>query len=123
MPATATQQLGSFGERVARAHLEAKGYAIIDRNFRTRDCEIDLIARDGEQVVFVEVRTRRGSYPGMAALSITRGKARQLVRATQLYAERHPEVADAPLRIDVIAIELGVDGKMRELTHIEDAVR
>jgi putative endonuclease len=117
------QQLGGFGERVARAHLEAKGYRIVGRNFRTRDAELDLIAVDGDQAVFVEVRTRRGAYPGMAALSITRTKARKLLLAVDRYAESHPEVADMPLRIDVVAIELGADGKMQNVIHIEDAVR
>jgi putative endonuclease len=115
--------MGGFGERTARAHLEAKGLRIIDRNFRTRECEIDLIALDGEQAVFVEVRTRRGSYEGMAALSVTRGKQRQLVRAVHHYIEAHPEVGERPLRIDVVAVELDRQGKLTGVTHIEDAVR
>lgn len=120
---TERQQLGGFGERTARAHLEAKGLRIIDRNFRTRECEIDLVAIDGEQAVFVEVRTRRGAYEGMAALSVTRGKQRQLVRAVQHYVEAHPEVGEMPLRIDVVAVELDQQGKLTGVTHIEDAVR
>jgi putative endonuclease len=117
------QQLGGFGERTARAHLEAKGLRIIDRNFRTRECEIDLVAVDGDQAVFVEVRTRRGTYPGMAALSVTRGKARKLLVAAQHYIEAHPAVADMPLRIDVVAVELDPAGKLVGVEHIEDAVR
>lgn len=118
-----TQKLGGFGERVARAHLEAKGYAILGRNFRTRDCEIDLIARDGDAVVFVEVRTRRGAYRGMAALSVTKGKMRKLRNAVERYVEAHPEVGDSPLRIDVVAVELDGEGKMLGVEHVEDAVR
>lgn len=117
------QQLGDFGERTARAHLENKGYKIVDRKFRVRDAEIDLVAMDGDQLVFVEVRTRRGAYEGMAALSVTRGKARQLLRAAQWYAERHPSVVELPQRIDVVAIELDGNGKLRRVLHIEDAVR
>ncbi len=117
------QRLGDFGERTAAAHLQAKGYRIIDRKYRVRDVEIDLIALDGDAVVFVEVRTRRGAYPGMAALSITRKKAAKLLFGVERYVETHPEVADLPLRIDVVAIELGADGKMRDVIHIEDAVR
>jgi putative endonuclease len=117
------QALGDFGERTAAAHLQAKGYRIIDRKFRVRDAEIDLVAIDGDQVVFVEVRTRRGAYPGMAALSITRKKAAKLLVAVEWYTERHPDVAEMPLRIDVVAIELDRDGKMSEILHIEDAVR
>ncbi|HZP57157.1 MAG TPA: YraN family protein [Dehalococcoidia bacterium] len=117
------QRLGDFGERVAAAHLEAKGYRIVGRKFRVRDCEIDLIAVDGDQLVFVEARTRRGAYPGMAALSVTRRKAAKLLFALDRYVEAHPEAADMPLRVDVVAVELDAAGKMRDVIHIEDAVR
>lgn len=117
------QSLGDFGERTAAAHLEAKGYRIVDRKFRVRDAEIDLVARDRDALVFVEVRTRRGAYPGMAALSITRKKAAKLLVAAEWYIERHPGAADLPLRIDVVAIELAADGMLQNVIHIEDAVR
>lgn len=115
--------LGDFGERTAAAHLEAKGYRVIGRKFRTRDAEIDLVARDRHALVFVEVRTRRGAYPGMAALSITRTKAKKLLLAADRYLEQHPDAGELPLRIDVVAIELGADGVLRNVIHIEDAVR
>ena len=117
------QHLGDFGERTATAHLEQKGYRIVDRKFRTRETEIDLVAIDGEQAVFVEVRTRRGAYDGMAALSVTRGKQRKLVNAVRHYLEAHPDLEEMPLRIDVIAVELDQDGTLRTIDHIEDAVR
>lgn len=117
------QQLGDFGERVARAHLEAKGLRIIDRKFRVREAEVDLVALDGEQIVFVEVRTRRGAYPGMAALSVTAAKARKLRFAVSRYVELHADAAERPQRIDVVAIEMDRAGKMSGVTHIEDAVR
>jgi len=59
----------------------------------------------------------------MAALSITRTKARKLLVAVNRYIEQHPDVDDLPLRIDVVAIELARDGKMQDIVHIEDAVR
>lgn len=117
------QALGDFGERTAAAHLEAKGYRIVGRKFRARDAEIDLIARDTDALVFVEVRTRRGAYPGMAALSITRTKAKKLLLAADRYLEQHPDAAELPLRIDVVAIELAADGLLQNIIHIEDAVR
>jgi putative endonuclease len=117
------QHLGDFGERTAAAHLEAKGYRIVGRKFRVRDAEIDLIARDGDALVFVEVRTRRGAYPGMAALSITRTKAAKLLLAADRYIEQHPDAADLPLRIDVVAVEMERGGVLRDVIHIEDAVR
>ena len=119
----ARQRLGSFGERTAAAHLEAKGYRIIERNVRRREAEIDIVATDGEAVVLVEVRTRRGAYPGMAALSITRGKARKLLLAAEHYVEDHPDAAEMPMRIDIVAIELASNGALLNVDHIEDAVR
>jgi putative endonuclease len=106
-----------------RAHLESKGYAIIDRKFRVFEAEVDLVARDGDAVVFVEVRTRRGGAQGMAALSVGPRKAKKLLHAVEFYVERHPQLAEVPLRIDVITVELGRDGALRNLTHHEDAVR
>jgi putative endonuclease len=122
-PTTETKSLGDFGERVAAAHLEAKGYRIVERNFRVAEAEIDLVARDADAVVFVEVRTRRGGATGMAALSVGPRKAAKLLHAVEWYVERHPEVADLPQRIDVITVELERDGALRSLTHYEDAVR
>lgn len=123
MPDSARKALGDFGERIAAAHLEAKGYEIIDRNFRVFEAEIDLVARDTESVVFVEVRTRRGGDAGMAALSIGPAKARKMLRAVEFYAERHRDIADRALRIDVVTVELDPDGRLRHVHHYEDAVR
>ena len=120
---TARKLLGDFGERVAAAHLEAKGYVIVERNFRVFEAEIDLVARDGDAIVFVEVRTRKGGAAGMAALSVGPRKAAQLLRAADWYIERHPESAARPLRIDVVTVELTRDGALSEVDHIEDAVR
>ena len=92
--------LGDFGERVAAAHLEAKGYAILERKFRVAEAEIDLVARDGDTLVIIEVRTRRGGERGMAALSVNARKAAQLQHAADWYIEAHPEFGDdPPLRI------------------------
>jgi putative endonuclease len=115
--------LGNFGERVAAAHLEAKGYAILDRNFRVPEAELDLVARDGDTIVFVEVRTRRGGDAGMAALSVNARKAQQLHHAAAWYVEQHPQLADEPMRIDVVTVELRRDGTLEKVTHIENAVR
>jgi putative endonuclease len=122
-PKPETKSLGDFGERIAAEHLEAKGFAIVERNFRVVEGEIDLVARDGDTIVFVEVRTRRGGATGMAALSVGPRKAAQLLRAAEWYVERHPHCADLPQRIDVVTVELHRDGTLRTVTHFEDAVR
>jgi len=117
------QHLGDFGERVAAAHLEAKGYRIIDRKFRVAEAEADLVAMDGDELVFVEVRTRRGGATGMAALSVNPRKAAKVLLAAQWYVEQHPQLSEAPARIDVVTVELARDGGLRRVTHYEDAVR
>jgi putative endonuclease len=117
----ARRDLGDFGERVAAAHLEAKGYRIRERNFRTREGEVDIIVERGETLVFIEVRTRRGESMGTAAESITASKASRIVAAAQAYVQA---TGDCPedQRIDVIALSLAGDGRVLSLEHIEGAV-
>ena len=117
----ARRDLGDFGERVAAAHLEAKGYRIRERNFRTREGEIDIIVERGETLVFVEVRTRRGESMGSAAESITASKASRIVAAAQAYVQA-TEGCPEDQRIDVIALSLASDGRVLSLEHIEGAV-
>jgi putative endonuclease len=113
-------RLGRFGERLAAAHLEAKGYAILDRNFRCREGEIDIIAENGGCLVFVEVRTRRGDAMGTALESITPLKCARLVAAAEAYCQQHPEAAPER-RVDVIAVDLTPGGRLLRLEHIENA--
>lgn len=117
------QSLGDFGERVVAAHLEARGYTIIDRKFRVPEAELDLVARRGDDVVFIEVRTRRGGETGMAALSVNASKAAKVLHAVEWYLERHPELGELPARIDVVTVELDRDGRLLAVEHFEDAIR
>lgn len=112
--------LGDFGERVAAAHLEANGHRIVERNFRTREGEVDIIAERDSTLVFVEVRTRRGEAMGGAAESITAAKAAHLLAVAAAYAQARDWSGDQ--RIDVIAISLAPDGRVLSLDHIEGAV-
>ncbi|HXF52475.1 MAG TPA: YraN family protein [Dehalococcoidia bacterium] len=113
--------LGAFGERVAAAHLEAKGYVILDRNYRRRDCEIDLIAEKDGVVAFVEVKTRRGASMGTAIEGISETKVQRLLRGVERYGYEHPGLAP-DRRIDIIAIDLAPDGRVLSVEHIEGAV-
>lgn len=76
---------GTEAEALAAAFLERRGLVIVERNFRRRCGELDLVARDGGTLVFVEVRLRRGNAFGGAAASITAAKRTRLVRAASLY--------------------------------------
>ncbi len=117
----ARRDLGDFGERVAAAHLEAKGYRIRERNFRVREGEVDIIAERGGTLVFVEVHTRRGESMGSAAESVTAAKAGRILAAAQSYLQV-VEGCPADQRIDVIALALAHDGRVLSLEHIEGAV-
>ena len=117
----AQKRLGTFGERVAIAHLEEKGYRIRETNFRVREGEIDIVAEQGDTLVFVEVKTRRGDAMGSAKESIGWRKAQSLLLAAQAYEERHEELPPGR-RIDVIAIDLDADGELLSVEHIESAV-
>ena len=108
---------------MAAAHLESRGYTIVDRKFRVPEAGIDLVARDGDAIVFVEVRTRRGGERGMAAASVNAVKAAKVLRAIGWYIERHPEVAEFPQRVDGATVELAPDGRVVAVEHFEDAVR
>jgi putative endonuclease len=118
---TSRRDLGDFGERVAAAHLEAKGYRVVATNARTRFGQIDLVAvRDGV-VAFVEVKTRRGSAMGPAAEGLGRRQAERLLALAEAFAQEHPDLPE-DRRIDIIAIDLEPNGRVRSVEHIEHAV-
>lgn len=93
---------GTAAEEVALRYLEARGLHLVTRNFRCRGGELDLILRDGEHLVFVEVRSRRSSQFGTPAESVTRSKQLRLLRAAAVYLQR--QRLDLPCRFDVVAI-------------------
>jgi putative endonuclease len=97
------QAQGQAWEQVARRHLERHGLTLVEANFTCKGGEIDLIMRDGETVVFVEVRQRADRHHGGAAASITATKEARLVIAAQVYLQRYP--AMPPCRFDVVAID------------------
>ena len=118
---TERRRLGAFGERVAKAHLEAKGYRILETNFRVREGEVDIVAQQGDVVVFVEVKTRRGEAMGSAVEAIGRRKAQRLLQVAEAFDQQHPELPP-DRRIDLIAIDLDAAGRVVSLQHIESAV-
>ena len=94
---------GADAEQIAADFLAAKGMHIVARNFRTRFGEIDLVARDGESLVFVEVRLRTNDYFGGAADSVDVPKRSRVVAAARSYlAQMHPE---PPCRFDVVTLD------------------
>ena len=114
--------LGAFGERLAAAHLESKGYRILERNYRRREGEIDIVAvTGGGCLVFVEVRTRRGEERGLAIESVSPVKGARLACLAQAYCQDRPDLP-ADRRIDVVAVELSPAGRLLSIQHVENAV-
>lgn len=107
-------RLGTRGEDMAAAHLEVLGYTIVERNVRTRYGEMDIVARDGETMVFVEVRTRRSASFGTPEESITPRKRQRLAQLALAYVQER-ELGEQAWRIDVVAIALG--GTEPEVRH------
>ncbi len=100
-----TTELGRRGEDRALAHLEAHGLSLLERNYRCRAGEIDLVLRDGEVLVLVEVRSRSRRDFGGAAASISRGKQRRFVLAAKHLMLTRPQYRPLRVRIDVVAID------------------
>jgi len=95
--------LGRSGEDRAARHLQGLGYRVLERNFRTSHGEIDLIALDGDTVVFVEVKTRTSGAYGAPELAVDRRKQERMVKAALGYLKR-AQLHQAACRFDVVAI-------------------
>ena len=120
--------LGALGERLAEAHLVAGGYQVLERNFRTRHGELDLVVSDSRCLVFCEVKTRLGGavagpYGPLVSVGLAkRHRLRSL--AAEWLAERPARLragAGDELRFDAIGILLRQDGSVVALEHVEDA--
>ena len=112
--------LGQRGEQIAATHVEAKGYQIIEKNFRCKIGEIDLIATDKEYLIFIEVKTRTETNAEISPLlSITRSKQRKLKTLGTYYIEKK-EIYNRQPRFDVIGIVLTHSGNHR-IEYIENA--
>ena len=101
-----TRKTGARYELLAAVHLEKCGYHIIEKNYRCRIGEIDLVACDGAYLVFVEVKYRRGARFGSPAEAVTPAKRRRILDAALCYAAQ-AGLLDAPLRFDVIEVTPG----------------
>jgi putative endonuclease len=98
--------LGQSGEDLACRELTRRGYAILARRFRVRSGELDIVARDGAVLVFVEVKTRAGRRFGAAAEAVTFTKQRRIARLANEYLLRH-RMPDCPCRFDVVSVQVG----------------
>ena len=98
------QRLGRRGEALAAAYLRQRGYRIVRQNYRTRLGEIDIVARDGRTLVFVEVKVRRSPRFGSAKAAVTAAKRRRISMVALQYLKTEAD-ADAQARFDVVAVD------------------
>jgi putative endonuclease len=113
--------LGDFGEEVAADRLRAKGYRILERNWRTSTGEIDLVAVHDGVVVFIEVKTRTSDIFGSPEEAITHKKKEMMVSAAQWYLEEK-NLSDINWRIDMVAVVCDRRGKVSRFDHYEDVI-
>ena len=112
--------IGRKGEEIAKEYLEKKGYKIIERNYKTKYAEIDLVARRKNELVFVEVRTKTGEDLGSPEETINKKKLKKLLGNAVAYVARTKWKNS--YRIDAICIVLKKDSSVEHLNHYENIV-
>jgi len=108
---------GNLGEEIARKYLENKGYIIIDRNYKKKYGEIDLIVEDRNDLVFVEVKTRIGEQFGLPEDALNKDKIQRLIKNSQAYLSYNPGKNYKSYRIDAICIVLNEDRQVNRINH------
>ena len=116
-------RLGALGEELAAEHLLRRGFEIVERNYRTRWGELDIIAYDGRVLAFCEVKTRRASPAGASPLDAVRSIKRAQVRkmAGRWLIERTGRPRADTLRFDAIGVTVDAGGRLLRLEHLEGA--
>lgn len=115
----AAVSIGNLGEEAAVKAIKKQGYKVIERNYRTKMGEIDIIARDGEYTCFIEVRLRKNNDFGSPADTIDINKQRKIIRTAQYYAVTK-KIYDTPMRFDAVLIN--ADAKGGKLTNIKTEI-
>jgi putative endonuclease len=114
--------VGDLGEKIAVDSLKKQGFKIIEKNYRCKNGEIDIIAEANKSLVFVEVRTKTNGEFGTPEESITANKKEKIVNSVFSYLNSH-SCLSRNWRIDFIGIELTHDGQVKRLNHIENAIQ
>jgi putative endonuclease len=114
-----TSDLGMHGERIAAAYLTDAGLRVLDRNWRCREGELDIVAREGDALVFCEVKTRRGTGFGHPVDAVTVVKQRRLRTLAQRWLAAHDEHA-RDLRFDVVGVLVRAE-RPALVTHLRGA--
>ena len=113
-------RLGELGEALAEQFLRQKGLRVIERRVRVRRGELDLVAKNGDEWIFIEVKTRSRNEMGGAIAAFSRSKESRMKRAVEDYVHVHG-LYEAPIRCDVVAVDFAADGAP-EITHYPGCV-
>lgn len=112
-------EIGKIGEKIATDYLEEQGYIIVERNFVARQGEIDIIAKDKNEFIFIEVKTRTNLLYGKPIEAVDNNKQKNLIRTVKYYLySKHLE--NRFVRIDVIEVYL--NGKQYKVNHIKQII-
>jgi putative endonuclease len=111
--------LGKFGESWAAGYLRRQGCTVLGRNLRISGAEVDILARDGDEYVFVEVKSRRSGKYGRPEEAVTRARYARLAAAAEAYMAENGS-GNTPFRIDVIALEVDGAGSVRRCDHLRN---
>lgn len=114
------QGLGRRGEELAARHLERLGITVVERNVRLPGGEIDLVAQEGEELVFVEVKTRIGDAETAPDTAVTAAKLARLEQLAEAYVDR-AGTPERDWRVDVVAVVLRRDGRIVQIDHLPGA--
>lgn len=112
-------RIGELGEKIASEYLQSQGYKILERNFRKRYGDIDIIAVENGTLVFIEVKTRVGNRYGLPEESITPWKIQNLIKSSYFYKLKHPRLPDS-LRIDVVSVLLDESEVTKDIKLIKN---
>lgn len=112
--------IGNYGEELARKHLEESGYAILDKNFKCKTGEIDIIARKNQTITFVEVKSRYNTFYGNPCEAVNYIKKLKIYKTAQFYIIKN-SLINYNFRFDVIEIVFNYNNNNNTLNHIENA--
>mgnify|MGYP003393032504 CR=1 FL=1 len=112
---------GVAGEKIASVYLKKLGYGILESNFRTPFGEIDIVAKLGRVIVFVEVKSRTTSSLGPPYLSVTGVKKRHIIKNALFYLQRR-RIPNTDWRIDIVSVKLNYDRGLESIELIENAI-
>lgn len=114
-----TKSIGCIGEQIASRFLKKHGYRIIDRNYRTKKGEIDIVAIERRFLVFVEVKLRRHSLFSSPLDAITQKKQKRIIHSAKIYLRRH-RLNNLPCRIDIVSILIDKNGRIVKIELFKD---